>query len=48
MKKKERQTGKNYVYEQVTFEKKKNIYSTNNILNQSSGVDKELMDRLPQ
>jgi hypothetical protein len=33
MKKKERQTGKNYVYEQVTFDKKKNIYSTNNILN---------------
>ena len=32
----------------MTFEKKKNIYSTNNILNQSNAVDKELMDRLPQ
>jgi hypothetical protein len=32
MKKKERQTGKNYVYEQVTFDKRKNLFSTNNIL----------------
>lgn len=31
LKKKERQTGKNYVYEQVTFEKRKNLYSTSNL-----------------
>ncbi len=30
MKKKERQTGKNYVFEQVTAEKRK-IYSSNNV-----------------
>jgi hypothetical protein len=32
MKKKERQTHKNYVFEQVTFDKRKQLYSTNNIL----------------
>jgi hypothetical protein len=31
LKKKERITGKNYVFEQVTFEKRKNLYSTNNL-----------------
>jgi hypothetical protein len=48
MKKKERLTGKNYVYEQVTFDKKKTIYSTNNILTSTSNVDRELAERLPQ
>jgi hypothetical protein len=48
MKKKERLTGKNYVYEQVTFDKKKTIYSTNNILNNSSTGERELAERLPQ
>lgn len=32
MKKKERATHKNYVFEQVTFEKRKQLYSANNIL----------------
>lgn len=32
MKKRERQTHKNYVFEQVTFDKRKQLYSTNNIL----------------
>lgn len=32
MKKKERATHKNYVFEQVTFDKRKQLYSTNNIL----------------
>jgi hypothetical protein len=32
MKKKERQTGKNYVFEQVTFEKRKTPYSSSNIV----------------
>ena len=36
MKKKERQTGKNYVYEQVTFEKRKNLYSTSQISYQTA------------
>lgn len=31
LKKKERVTGKNYVYEQVTFDKRKNLYSTSNL-----------------
>lgn len=31
LKRKERVTGKNYVYEQVTFEKRKNLYSTSNL-----------------
>jgi len=34
MKKKERQTRKNYVFEQVTFEKRKMPYSTSNIVYQ--------------
>lgn len=34
MKRKERLTGKNYVYEQVTFEKRKNLYSTSHIMYQ--------------
>jgi hypothetical protein len=46
MKKKERLTGKNYVYEQVTFDKKKTILSTNNILNSSGLVSGDLADRL--
>lgn len=32
MKRRERSTGKNYVYEQVTFDKRKTLYSTSNIL----------------
>ena len=31
LKKKERVTGKNYVFEQVTFDKRKNLYSTSNL-----------------
>jgi len=31
VKKKERVTGKNYVFEQVTFDKRKNLYSTSNL-----------------
>ena len=31
LKKKERVTGKNYVYEQVTFDKRKTLYSTSNL-----------------
>jgi hypothetical protein len=31
MKKVERDTGKNYVYEQVTRDKKRNLYSTSNL-----------------
>ena len=31
LKKKERMTGKNYVFEQVTFDKNKNLYSTSNL-----------------
>jgi hypothetical protein len=34
MKRKERSTHKNYVFEQVTFEKRKQLYSSNNILQQ--------------
>ena len=41
MKKKERQTHKNYVFEQVTFDKRKQLYSTNNILT-AEGGDHEL------
>lgn len=48
MKKKERLTGKNYVFEQVTFDKKKTIYSTNNILNTNNNAERELTDRFPQ
>ena len=48
MKKKERMTGKNYVFEQVTFDKKKTIYSTNNILNTSNNAERELAERSPQ
>jgi hypothetical protein len=36
LKKKERQTGKNYLFEQVTFEKRKQLYSTNNIHSKDS------------
>ena len=40
LKKKERVTGKNYVYEQVTFDKRKNLYSTSNLKgNFSRGLD---------
>lgn len=31
MKKLERETGKNYVYDQVTKDKKRNLYSTSNL-----------------
>jgi hypothetical protein len=31
MKKLERETGKNYVFEQVTKDKKRNLYSTSNL-----------------
>jgi len=40
MKKKERQTGKNYVFEQVTFEKRKTPYSTSNIVYQQVSQQK--------
>lgn len=40
LKKKERVTGKNYVFEQVTFDKRKNLYSTSNLNgNFSKGLD---------
>ena len=40
LKKKERVTGKNYVYEQVTFDKRKTLYSTSNLKgNFSKGFD---------
>jgi hypothetical protein len=40
LKKKERVTGKNYVFEQVTFEKRKNLYSTSNLKgNFSNGLE---------
>ena len=43
LKKKERVTGKNYVYEQVTFDKKKTLYSTSNLKgNFSKGFDMSL------
>ena len=42
MKKKERQTHKNYVFEQVTFDKRKQLYSTNNILTNDHPHDHEL------
>lgn len=41
MKKKERHTHKNYVFEQVTFDKRKQLYSTNNILT-NEPADQEL------
>ena len=33
MKKKERETGRNYVFEQVARDKKRNLYSTSNLSN---------------
>ena len=41
LKKKERVTGKNYVFEQVTFDKQKNLNSTSNLKghNFSRGLD---------
>jgi hypothetical protein len=40
LKKKERVTGKNYVFEQVTFDKRKNLYSTSNLkVNFSRGLE---------
>lgn len=40
LKRKERVTGKNYVYEQVTFDKRKNLYSTSNLKgNVTRGLD---------
>ena len=40
LKKKERVTGKNYVFEQVTFDKRKNLYSTSNLKgNYSRGLE---------
>lgn len=44
MKKKERQTGKNYVFEQVTFEKRKNFGSTSQITYNQSGKADVLMN----
>ena len=37
MKRLERETGKDYVYEQVTRDKHRNLYSTSNLANQKSG-----------
>ena len=39
LKKKERVTGKNYVFEQVTFDKRKNLYSTSNLKGNQRGLD---------
>jgi len=39
LKKKERVTGKNYVFEQVTFEKRKNLYSTSNLKGNLRGLE---------